>query len=133
MNAQIQHFDFPFENEQAKVSKNGFGFRINSYGFKEDEFYVQYVPSLGLSAYGDSPEEALNGIKGALEIFIENYSELSLSAQVKWLYENNWIKSKYLFTDVYTIEREQLSKMTVNEFGDLVDPSKVETTALQVA
>ena len=39
--------------------------------FKEDDIYVALIPQLNISSFGDTPENAKESVKEALETFIE--------------------------------------------------------------
>lgn len=51
-------------------------YQFNLIWSEEDDSYIAICPEFyGLSAFGDSPEEALAEAKVALELFIESYEE----------------------------------------------------------
>jgi predicted RNase H-like HicB family nuclease len=50
--------------------------------FKEDDIYVALCPSLNVSSFGETIEEAKKSLVEALEIFIEECSEMGTIDQV---------------------------------------------------
>ena len=51
-------------------------YQFNLTWSEEDETYIATCPEFyGLSAFGESPEDALSEAKVALELFIESYKE----------------------------------------------------------
>jgi predicted RNase H-like HicB family nuclease len=50
--------------------------------FKEDDIYVALCPSLNVSSFGETIEEAKKSLVEALEIFIEECSEMGTLDQV---------------------------------------------------
>lgn len=50
--------------------------------FKEDDIYVALCPSLNVSSFGETTEEAKKSLVEALEIFIEECSEMGTLDQV---------------------------------------------------
>lgn len=50
--------------------------------FKEDDIYVALCPSLNVSRFGETIEEAKKSLVEALEIFIEECSEMGTIDQV---------------------------------------------------
>jgi len=50
--------------------------------WKETEGYVSKCPELGVTSCGDSFEEALNNLKEAVDLYLENAKELGLIEEV---------------------------------------------------
>jgi predicted RNase H-like HicB family nuclease len=46
--------------------------------WREDEVYVSKCPEIEVASTGDTPEEALNNLKEAIELWIENAKELGI-------------------------------------------------------
>ena len=44
--------------------------------WEEDEVYVSKCPEIEVSSAGDSPQEALENLKEAIELWLENAKEL---------------------------------------------------------
>lgn len=53
-----------------------------------------YIPSLELSAYGDSPEDANEMMKEVLKDFIDSFMSISLKARHQELIRLNWKKDQ---------------------------------------
>ena len=60
--------------------------------WKETEGYVSKCPELGVTSCGDSFEEALNNLKEAVDLYLENAKELGLIEEVT---ESMTDKEKY--------------------------------------
>ena len=60
--------------------------------WKETEGYVSKCPELGVTSCGDSFEEALNNLKEAVDLYLENAKELDLIEEVT---ESMTDKEKY--------------------------------------
>ena len=60
--------------------------------WKETEGYVSKCPELGVTSCGDSFEEALNNLKEAVDLYLENAKELGFIEEVT---ESMTDKEKY--------------------------------------
>lgn len=53
-------------------------FEYTAVVWKEEKSYVSKCPELGVASCGDTFEEAVNNLKEAVELYIENAKELNL-------------------------------------------------------
>ena len=60
--------------------------------WKETEGYVSKCPELGVTSCGDSFEEALNNLREAVDLYLENAKELDIIEEVT---ESMTDKEKY--------------------------------------
>lgn len=102
---------FPYETEQLKISKKGGKLRVNVASGKQGDFWVCISPSLNVSSYGKTLEEAKQGFVENILTFIEDLLDLELGIRNKVLREMGWNKTKIL--------RKQFSKVFVDENGVL--------------
>ncbi len=51
--------------------------------WQEDDTYVSLCPELGVASYGDSPDEALNMLKEAVELYLENAKQLGIWEDIR--------------------------------------------------
>ncbi len=51
--------------------------------WKEEKGYVSKCPELGVTSCGDTFEEAVNNLKEAVELYIENARELNLMEDIE--------------------------------------------------
>jgi len=51
--------------------------------WKEEKGYVSKCPELGVASCGDTFEEAVNNLKEAVELYIENAKELNLMEDIE--------------------------------------------------
>ena len=58
-------------------------FRLTSIIWKEKEGYVSKCPELGVASAGDTVEEALNNLKEAVELYLENAKELDMMEEIE--------------------------------------------------
>lgn len=59
-------------NNHIRKNLKGLEIEVEVLLVKEGDYWVSYAPSLKLSSYGDSKEEAKKGFSEALEIFLED-------------------------------------------------------------
>lgn len=64
-------------NDKVKtaVPKNSLKIQLNILVFQEGEYYVSYCPSLNLSSYGHTIEEAKTGFDEVMTAFLEESNE----------------------------------------------------------
>jgi predicted RNase H-like HicB family nuclease len=60
--------------DRIRKIKHGLDIVVEVLLVKEGDYWVSYAPSLKLSSYGDSKEEAKKGFAEALRIFIDDTS-----------------------------------------------------------
>ena len=53
-------------------------FNVTAVIWQEDEFYVSKCPELEVASAGDTPQEALENLKEAVELYIENAKILGI-------------------------------------------------------
>lgn len=58
-------------------------FEYTAVVWKEEKGYVSKCPELGVASCGDSFEEAINNLKEAVVLYIENARELNLIDEIK--------------------------------------------------
>ncbi len=58
-------------------------FEYTAIVWKEGKSYVSKCPELGVASCGDTFEEAVNNLKEAVELYIENAKELNLLEDVQ--------------------------------------------------
>lgn len=60
--------------------------------WKEKEGFVSKCPELGVASWGDTFEEAVDNLKEAVELYIENAKELGLMKDIE---ESLTVKEKF--------------------------------------
>jgi len=58
-------------------------YKFTSVIWKEKEGYVSKCPELGVASAGDSVEEALQNLKEAVELYLENAKELGMLDEIE--------------------------------------------------
>ena len=80
--------------EQQKVER----FNITAAIWEEESVYVSKCPELGVASCGDTAEEALDNLKEAVELYIDNAIELGIIEDV-----NAALKSCPKFTSTFEV------------------------------
>ena len=65
---------------------------VNIEIFQEEDLYIALAPELNVSSFGETPEEAQESIKEALEAFIEECEQMGTLEEV--LDESGFVKLK---------------------------------------
>jgi predicted RNase H-like HicB family nuclease len=73
-------------------------FNITAVIWEEEGVYVSKCPELGVASCGDTPEEALDNLKEAVELYIDNAIELEIIEDV-----NAALKSCHKFTSTFEV------------------------------
>lgn len=89
-------------------SKNIIDLHLSVLVFQEDEYYVALCPSLNLSSYGDTVNEAKLAFDEAVETYIEYGTENGTLHQD--LIDNGWIFSVH---DKRTVEPPSVVKLNI--------------------
>lgn len=58
-------------------------YKFTSVIWKEKEGYVSKCPELGVASAGDTVEEALQNLKEAVELYLENAKELGMLDEIE--------------------------------------------------
>lgn len=58
-------------------------FYLTSVLWKEDVGYVSKCPELGVASAGDTPEEAVENLKEAVELYLENAEKLGILSDLQ--------------------------------------------------
>ena len=116
---------FPYVTEQLVLSPQKVRkIRINTLICKDDaSHWIYYAPSLELSGYGDTPEEAKASFEENALCFFEDMEKLSDKARIAYLQKLGW-KAHHLFKKHY-------SKVYVNEQGKLEGLHVEEITGIE--
>lgn len=116
------------KKEELKISvKNRqFKAKLRCMSFKEGESFIMYIPSLELSAYGDTEEEAHEMMREVLRVLSQDFFALTQAEVDKILKDLGWNKNK-----IFNKKRVHLSQTTFDDIKQLFNlPSN--TIAKQV-
>jgi len=75
--------------------------------FKEDDIYVALCPSLNVSSFGETIEEAKKSLVEALEIFVEECSEMGTLDQI--LEESGFTRDNQTWIPRETVVEERVA------------------------
>lgn len=103
----------PFITEQLKLSNRDIFIRINRIIGQKGDSWVVYSPSLEVSGYGATKEEAMETFELDMDGFVESLFQMSKKEQLSFLRELGWKKSRFF--------NKQYSKAYVDKDGLLQD------------
>lgn len=85
------------QKESIKMNHNSRRFNaiLHGVGFKDGDFHIIYIPSLELSAYGDTVDEAHEMMKETLRVFPEDLFNCSQIEAENMLSGLGWKQEKY--------------------------------------
>jgi hypothetical protein len=86
--------------------------QLSAVEFKEDHSFILYLPSLNISAYGDTPEEAHELLRASLAVFSEDLFQMEEKQREEFLADLGW-KNKLFF-------KRKLEKLSTTTFEDIV-------------
>ncbi|MEZ4801625.1 MAG: hypothetical protein R2797_02550 [Gelidibacter sp.] len=115
----------PYTIEQLKMSKDSFMVKINVITGQEGDFWISISPSLNVSGYGDTKEEAQESFKHHMNTFWEELKKLKMEERHLMLRNLGWNNKFYA--------KKQYSKAFVDENGVLQDLQSVEINSLETA
>lgn len=101
------HVDF--RNRTLKIEVNGIG-------FWQEEFFVVFIPSLGVSAYGTSMEEAKENLNEEVAVFSTDLWHGGKKWALNHLKSLGWEKGDY-FNKRYVHLSETTYEDIIKEFG----------------
>jgi predicted RNase H-like HicB family nuclease len=58
-------------------------YQLTATVWQEGEQYVSRCPELGVASCGDTPDEALDALREAVELYLENAKELGLLPELE--------------------------------------------------
>lgn len=103
--------DFPYDTEQLRITKKSLSVRVNVISGKDGDFWVCISPSLNVSGYGKTIEEARKSFSENMEVFSDDILDTLPSERNKILRQLGWKQKKYF--------KRQFSKAYVDEDGIL--------------
>lgn len=117
----------PFIKEQLSISKHNVYVKVNRIIGEKDGTWVVYSPSLEVSGYGATKEEAMETFELDMNCLMDSIFEMSIKERQKYLSELGWTKSKYF--------NKKYSKAYVDEDGMLkdLDLENVSLEAMELA
>lgn len=115
----------PYEEETISMSRNKLSISVNTISGKDAGFYVIIAPSLNVSGYGKTFEEAKESFDENIIVFGEDLNTLSLRERFEYLKSLGWTKSKYF--------KKRLSKAFVDHNGVLQNLEEASLQPLEMA
>jgi hypothetical protein len=117
--------DKPFGIEQLKMSKDSFMVKINVITGQEGDFWISISPSLNVSGYGNSKEEAQESYHHHMNAFWDELKKLKMDQRHLMLKELGWTNKFYA--------KRQYSKAFVDDNGVLQDLQSAEINSMETA
>ena len=100
--------DFPYDYGQMKINSNHVSIRANVISGKDkDDIWIFYCPSLNVTGYGDSKEEAKQSFEENITLFCEDILALPSKKIHQVILQMGWEQVKY--------KKKHYSKSFVNE------------------
>ena len=115
-------------NEKLHVSAHSLKGNLNCFTGKQGEFWVSIIPSLNVSGYGQSEEEALNDLGSNFEVLCKDLFSINDIQRNAELNKLGWEINKFF--------KKRFSKSFVDENGTLQNfdyPEKVKKSILEAA
>lgn len=112
------------ESLKIDVKRRRINAELHAVAFMDGEYHIIYIPSLNLSAYGDTPEEAKEMMNESLKVFSEDLLECSSAELDNMLADLGWQKEKF-----FPKKRVNLSQTTFEDIKkqfNLPDATKSE-------
>jgi hypothetical protein len=117
------------KKETLSISKNRIKGSLNGVGFKEADSHIVYIPSLELSAYGDSIKEAQEMMKIVLNEFSKNLLSLNNDKIQDILSSLGWERNQYF--------KKRMINLSETTFDDIKKqfnlPDETEVEQLSIA
>jgi len=103
--------------------------KLNAYGFKDGEFYILYIPSLEISAYGDDFKDAYKMAKVSLKTFSEDLFSMTEKEARKMLEKLGWKKSS-----IFKKKLEQTKELSIDSLKNEYElPQSTNIRRVEVA
>ena len=113
--------------EFLRINKKGVALGVKTFSGKEGDFYLMYSPSLNLSGYGDTLEEAEESFSLSLDLFCESIHAMNLIQRGQTLMMLGWSK--------VPLKNKNYSKSYIDQDGVLqnFDEGTVTTNFIEKA
>lgn len=109
MNAKFNNK--PYKEESLKTSSDSISIEVNTITGKEGDFWICISPSLNVSGYGRTIEEAKKSFEENIIIFCDDIQSLKSEKKHQILVSLGWKQKKYA--------KKQFSKAFVDKDGIL--------------
>ncbi len=112
--------------ESLKLTPKGAKGQFLTYTGKSGEHWVSIIPSLNVSGYGESEEDAIKDSQYNLKVLFEDLYELTLAQRDSELKKLGWLPNKFF--------KRQYSSAYVDENGVLQNfdsPKQVKKSLLE--
>lgn len=118
-------FNFTEIIETVRIKQNKLELKVITVGGKEDEHFVLVSPSLLVSGYGSTEEEAENSFKENMELFCKDFMNLTSSQRDYELKKLGFNRERF--------KTKNFSKAYVDENGVLqgLDPQTKKVSMLE--
>lgn len=113
----------PYDIEEIKMSKDSFLVKINIITGQEGEFWVSISPSLNVSGYGKTKQEAQESFHHHMQSFWEELKPLKMQTRHMMLKNLGWKNKLYA--------KKQYSKAFIDENGVLQGLKSAEINSLE--
>ena len=117
----------PEKPDRFRIKGNEIRFTLNSIMGKQDDFLIIYIPSLNISGYGKTRDEAEELIQAEIKVFCEDVMKMSTKERNAYLSSIGFKASKF--------QTKNYAKSYVDVDGKLqdFDEGTVEYGVLKIA
>ena len=117
----------PNKKDTIRIKRGHLNMSISVYTGKQGEFFLAYCPSLNISGYGKTEQEAEDFIKVEMETFSEDVLSMSSIEKEKFLLSLGFQQERF--------HKKNFSKVYVDEDGKLrdFDEGTLKRKVLEVA
>lgn len=114
------------DRDTLRIKGGKIFFSLNSYSGKQGEFIIFYIPSLNISGYGKTTEEAEEFLKTEIQVFCEDVMKMPSKEKDAFLESLGFEKEKF--------RSKNFSKAYVDENGILqeFEEGTLKRTILQM-
>ncbi|MCD4665752.1 MAG: hypothetical protein K8R68_10830 [Bacteroidales bacterium] len=92
---QYEYTDEPIKNESIKLNGSDFKAELTIITGKEFDHWVVLSPSLNVSGYGKTIDDAKESFNHNMEVFAEDLFSTDLDKRVKYIKSLGWKQEKY--------------------------------------
>lgn len=83
------------DKEYIRISDTVLEMSIITFGGKDGDYFIQYSPSLRISGYGKTPQEAEESMRVSIEAFALDLKKLSVKKRETVLNSLGWSKERF--------------------------------------
>lgn len=115
----------PYEEETISISRKKVVIRVNTISGKQGDHYVALSPSIHVSGYGKTLDDAIKSFDISMDAFVEDLNSVPLNEAIEYLKSLGWTSQKYF--------KKRLSKAFADHNGVLQNLEEASLQPLEMA